>query len=382
MNQLYLTHRHLLPARLKIPPSDPPSADLPPTGHHNLMRNPPLQPFPNGLFPPFRFVTRRILPGLGLITVACVLIAALTGAIERESAPVDIGLTCIQPSPFRLHVERHGVVEPYHSTIVRSDCCWKTTILSIVPEGTWVQKGDVVCVLDSSEIEEFARSREVLLIKYRGRLDGALHDEDMLASQSERLLAAAEYRFQSADQELSEYQNGTFPQQLEEMERNLSLFSDQTLAAAEAVRHSELLWSMGLISRQQMFRDSLELLDRQQQHDQLLSKLNLLINFTSGRNNLRLEHGRNNALQNVARTKIRNSLAETNARLTSLAFERTVRIYEGYYRRAVDSIKACTLRSPCDGQCFTEIRGISEAAESLRSKSAQLFASCRKCSKS
>ncbi len=296
----------------------------------------------------------------------------LTGAVEPTAAPVEVGLLLIEPSTFRWEVERHGIVEPYRSTAVYSDCYWTTNILSIVPEGTWVQAGDVVCVMDSAEIEDYARTREVLLIKYRGRLDNALHDEKMLASQGDRLLSAASFKYQTADQELSAYQSGTLPQTLEEMERNLSMLSEKTRTAADGVEQSEKLWAMGLINGQTMSRESLDLLTLQQKHDQLSGNLNLLTNFKSPRDNLRLEFTRNNALRNVARTKIKNSLAETKARLTTLSYERTMQIYERYHRRATESIEACTLRAPCDGQVmhgnswYLRSRGITQIEEGSR----------------
>lgn len=284
------------------------------------------------------------------ILLASAAVFIFTGAVERDSATIDVGLIELKPSTFRFQIERHGVVEPYRSTPVHSECYWSTNILSIVPEGTWVQEGDVVCVLDASDVEDYARSREVLLIKYRGRLDNAMHDEKMLASQGDRLLSAAKYKYENAQQELNEYQGGTLPQQLEEMERNLSMLADQSRAAANGVQQMEQLWAIGLIDGQQMSRESLDCLELQQKHDQLDDKLNLLIDFTSPRNNLKLQFTRNNAMRNVARTQIKNSLAETKARLTCLSYERTMRIYERYHKRATDSIAACTLRAPCAGQ--------------------------------
>ncbi|MEO2017089.1 MAG: hypothetical protein ABGZ53_22265, partial [Fuerstiella sp.] len=173
-------------------------------------------------------VARRrfaVFAGSSTLILGCVLL--LTGAVDRGVAPVEVGLTQLQPSMFKVEIEQQGIVEPYRSTEVDSACYWTTTILSIVPEGTWVQKGDVVCVLDASDVEAYARSREILLIKYRGRLDNALHDQKMLKTINERRLQAAEYAVESNTQSLLEYMDGTFPQQLEKMEQNLSMLSQE-----------------------------------------------------------------------------------------------------------------------------------------------------------
>ncbi|MGB4736737.1 MAG: efflux RND transporter periplasmic adaptor subunit [Fuerstiella sp.] len=301
----------------------------------------------------------------------------LTGAVDRNVAPVDIGLEEIQPSQFLVNVQQRGVVEPMSSKAVHSSCYWSTNILSIVPEGTWVQAGDVVCVLDAAEIEDFKRSREVILIKYRGRLDGAVQDEQLLAAQNDRRLTAAEFKVQSSELQLHEYSDGTLPQLLEEMEQDLAVLADQSDAAGDEIRHIEKMWAMGLTSRQGLDRGTLDLIDANEKHRQLESKLNLLTKFTQPRTQINLEHRHTEAVRTLVRVKMSNGLARTRARLTTLSYERTLRIYERYYRRAVESIEACTLRAPCDGQVmygnswYLMSRGITQVAEGARIRNLQ-----------
>ncbi|MEQ9411002.1 MAG: HlyD family efflux transporter periplasmic adaptor subunit [Fuerstiella sp.] len=316
-----------------------------------------------------RSFSARSLLLLSTSTALTVGITALTGAVDSSSDPAALTFTEVQPSTFRWQVEMPGVIEPLHSAAVHSECYWNCRILSLVPEGTWVQKGDVVCVLDSADIEEFARAREVLLIKYRSRLDNALQDQELQQSQNERRLTAAQFKYETATRQLEEYRDGTFPQQLEELERNLAILSDQAMAAEDEVRHTERLWVMGMVNRSEMERGSLDLHKAQQKYDQLEAKLRLLTEFSHPRSTLQLEHTATNAERNVARTRMTNELSMTRARLTTLSYERTLRIYERYYRRAVDSIKACTLRAPCDGQIvhanpwYLRSRGITRIEE-------------------
>ena len=111
------------------------------------------------------------------------------------------------------------------------------------------------------------------------------------------------------------------------------------------------------------------MIDANEKHRQLESKLNLLTKFTQPRTQINLEHRHTEAVRNLVRVKMSNGLARTRARLTTLSYERTLRIYERYYRRAVESIEACTLRAPCDGQVmygnswYLMSRGITQVAE-------------------
>lgn len=301
----------------------------------------------------FHFVRRhRALASLGAASMVCLFLFGLTGANDKaiSFSEADFGVVSLEPSEFRLEMQRQGIIEPAASEEVRSACFWKTEILSLVPEGTWVQEGDVVCVLDASEIEEYARSRESTLIRYRGLLDNALHDEKMLATASERTLTAAEFKFTEAEENLRVYSEANFPESVRKLEDDLQLQNTRLLSLQDDARHVERLWLMGVTTSTEMSRTSLSLMNAEQKQTELQSQLNLLTGFSHPRSSLKLDFSRTNAARNVVRTQLKNSLSATKARLSRLAWERRVRIYEKYHKRALDSIEACVLRAPRSGQ--------------------------------
>lgn len=288
-----------------------------------------------------------------IVLFCCTVAAAslfLTGAAERGDGVVDVGLTTVQRSAFFDSVERRGVVEPMSSTPVHSECYWTTNIISIVPEGTFVREGDVVCVLDASEVEEYKQKRELTLLTYRNRLQNARHAQAMLESDNERRLSAAQHQFQTANYEEGEYLGGKFPQMVQEMEQKLQLLTESAESIADETRHVEKLWAMGMVGTQEMEQQSLELMNSRENIRQQQSRLNLLTKFTHPRSELKLGNTRTQALRNVNRVQLTNSMAETRSRITILSYEKTLRVYERYHKRAVDSIAACTITAPRDGQ--------------------------------
>lgn len=305
---------------------------------------------------------------------AAVLVSAwvLTGAGLQSDSPVEVGLQKIATSDFVVTIERAGVVEPMSSTEVRSGCYWSTNILSIVPEGTWVKEGDVVCTLDSADVEDYARTRELVLLKYRSRLESAKHERSMLASDNERRLSAAEFKYQKASYNLNEYEDASYPQQVDELEQNLSMLNDSSLSVIEETEHLEKLWAMGMVGRREMEEQTVELLDAQEQYRRKEAEFDLLTRFRHPRKQVELGHARTQSLRNVTRVQLANGLAETRANLSVLSLQRTIRIYEGYYERALNSIEACTVRAPCDGQVvygnswYLMSRGITYIAEGNR----------------
>ena len=287
---------------------------------------------------------------LGTVALATLAITFGTGAVNRDRDPIELKLLDVQPQLFVDKIELQGNVEPLRSETVSSECRWSTTILSIVPEGTWVQKGDVVCILDSADIEEYLRVRDVPLIRARATLDASVQDEELLKAANERRQTQAEFLAQTAASDRDEYLFGTHPQQIEKLQQDLELYESQLLSAQDEFDYTERLWAQGFANQRTLDQAAFDLQGKMERVRRLRADLGLDDRFTHPRNELRLGFRASNAEREVLRTEIINSLAETRARLTTLANERRVQIYERYVNNAKSSIAACTLRAPRDGQ--------------------------------
>lgn len=316
---------------------------------------------------PFRSGRARLsLVSLGAIAAS---LLTLPGATTSDVALVEVGLTTVESSSFHRKVTRDGIVEPFKTAAVHSESYWSAPILSILPEGTWVQEGDIVCVLDSADIEDYARKREVTLVKYRGRLESAVQDEQLVKASNERRLSAAKFSYQKFADRLSEYEQATYPQQIEDLEDQLSILASESESSDEALRHTEKLWTMGLVGIGEMEKYNLAHLKNTEALRKAESSYRLLTEFTHPRSETKLRHDRTDAALDITRTQLVNSRALTSARTTTLSYERRLHIYERIYRRAMQSIEACTMRAPCDGPIlygnswYLMSRGITQIAE-------------------
>jgi HlyD family secretion protein len=100
------------------------------------------------------------------------------------------------------------------------------TILSLVPEGTLVKKGDVLCRLDSSDYEELVRQQEIELER----------------STSEK--AQAELDLKAAEEALREYRDG------QAVQSELELRGKVTLAEADRSKaKNRLAWVRKMLAR-------------------------------------------------------------------------------------------------------------------------------------
>ena len=278
------------------------------------------------------------------------LTAMVAGALSLIPKAVPPQLLTVEKAPFKIEITSGGSLEPLRTERVISQCQWTVQILSLVPEGTWVRKGDIVCVLDSSEIEEFRRAREVSLIKAHSSLEASRQQEEIVRAANERRLAEAEHRRQNAEMDLFEYTNGTHPNAVGKLDDDISINEDRLRAVEYDLQFAERMWMLGYASRPEVAAESLKATTQSEQLRRLEAQKNLVEQYTHPRQDVLMQHQLTNSRLNVIRTELANSLALSRAALAELSDERRLAIYERYAKAATDSIKACVLRAPRDGQ--------------------------------
>jgi multidrug efflux pump subunit AcrA (membrane-fusion protein) len=278
-----------------------------------------------------------------LLLLICAIGAAagFTTARSGDANGLQSRLLTVQPSRFRITRECSGLIEPVTTSVVQSGCHWTVSILSLVPEGTEVQAGDVVCVL---------RSREISLIRANAAVTASLKSEELQRTAAERRLSDAQFALQSAEMDLQQYVHGTHPKQVDKLDRDLQLAETQKQSAEDEYAFTRRMWMTGVANRSEVDAAGMALTNRSVQAGRLAGQKELLQKFTDPRTRRRLEYNVDHLKLNLARTDLANSLAETRYRMISLSDQRRLDIYERYARTARESIEACTLRAPRAGR--------------------------------
>lgn len=269
---------------------------------------------------------------------------------ETRAVVTSDDVVVVQPKRFRITRDFSGTIEPIASSVSQSACHWTVSILSLVPEGTWVEQGDVVCVLDSAEIQEFLRSREISLIRANAALTASLKQQELQQAAAERRLSDAKFLLQSAEMELRQYVEGTYPKQMERLQKDIRVSETQAQTASEDLGFVNQLWMTGLANRAEVDLAEFSATTREEQLRRLQGQQTLLEKFSNPKMLRQLEHRVDYLNLNLIRTDLSNSLAETRSRMIALSDQRRLDIYERYARTARESIDACTLRAPRSGR--------------------------------
>lgn len=264
-------------------------------------------------------------------------------------APEPPQLMTVEKVPFRLDVKSVGIVEPVRTKRVTSQSLWPVQILSLVPEGTFVNEGDVVCELDSSKLREILREREVLVIKAKAALEAAQRQEELQKAGNERRLAVAKQAALAAELDLKLYEEATLPLQLDKFENDINLSDDRLAITEDDFYATEALWALGIENDPALAAASLKVTTQQEELRRLEASRTRFEKFQTPRTKTQLNHQRSMSQLNLIRTELANSLMLSRTRIGALSEERRLRIYERYAKMASDSINACTLKAPCSG---------------------------------
>ena len=159
---------------------------------------------------------------------------------NRQEGPIVITHT-VQRGLFENEVVERGEVESSENVEVRCEVRSRgnsgVAILEVVKEGTHVEKDDVLVRLDSSAME-----REVV-------------EQQIKCNASQAAMVEALNRFEAAKISKEEYINGTYVQELEQINSEIFVAEEELQKAQEYVIYSQRLAARGYVTAQQLEGD-------------------------------------------------------------------------------------------------------------------------------
>jgi RND family efflux transporter MFP subunit len=189
-----------------------------------------------------------------------------------------------------------------------------TVILKILPEGTAVKQGDLVCELDSS------------------RLRDRLAEQEIATKRAEADVEQSRKTHEVAEIAVKEYIEGTFPQDEQSAEGQIKLAEADLMRAQERLQWSDRMLAKKVIDSTQNQADKLVLQKAQATLRENQTKLEVLRKYTREKQVKELQ-------ANVEKAKA-----------DELARKATYNLEQAKERRLRKQIEKCKLFAPADGE--------------------------------
>ncbi|MCA8997007.1 MAG: HlyD family efflux transporter periplasmic adaptor subunit [Planctomycetaceae bacterium] len=294
------------------------------------------------------FVWRLILCA-GFLSLAAVPMVGYGLPDSFPEIPVD-GFTFVERGPMEVVISQVGEIQSADNELLVNDCEFSTRLVSLLPEGTWVEPGDIVAELDTSDLEPLARKREILVIQAEARFRQAKEDLEIQKLTNQSRLAEAQIAVRLAKLELEGYTSASHPQQLHKLQAAVALAEEAVARADDNHQFIKRMVTRGYRQRDDEENARLTLLKSQQSLQTAKDKLTLFEDFAHPRSIEKLTADYEESIRDLERVKNTNQSALLSREVSLRSRERSYRIYKDYLDRLNTSIAACTLRATRPGE--------------------------------
>ena len=270
-----------------------------------------------------------------------------------KSNQVDVEslqLTTASKQSFLFELSVTGAVDSRSIEVIASHVEGEATILKIVPEGTIVDVGEVVCELDSSELRDSAQEQEIAVTQAQAAMEQAIEAHKIQEKQNESDIAAAKLQWQLAKLDLQSFVKGEFPQQQNQLSANVVLASETLLRNEERYEYVKEQMKKGFLPQDELEKANLDVKTAELEVKAAKEELRVLNSFTKKRKQVELEANAVELGRELDRVKLAASSALTQLEADVTATKLTHEIALAEYEHTLEQIEHCLLKAPTAGQ--------------------------------
>lgn len=258
-------------------------------------------------------------------------------------------VTEVERAPLVINVSEAGSIKPQEQIILKSAVEGRRAIIYIIPEGSFVKKGDLLVELDVSELETKRADQEIVVENAEaGKLIKA---DDLVVAQNQAKadVELAELKVRFAKEDLQKYIEGEYPKNLSEAEGNVKLAEEELERARDKMEWSKKLFDEKYLSETEMRGDELSWKRAELSLKTAKGNLSLLQNYTYKRQVAQLESDLSQAEMSLERTKRKAnasvSSAEASLRAKELEYTRQLERLKHYEKQVANA----KIYAPMDG---------------------------------
>ena len=270
--------------------------------------------------------------------------------IRPKQKSEDNGVSIpVSRGPLRISVTESGTIKSRDQVVVKSQVEGRTTILSLISEGTYVNKDDLLIELDSSSLEDQKTKQEITVLNANASFIRATENLAVTQSQGESDIAEASLDYEFAKLDLEKYNKGEYPQEVRQLQAQITIAEQELAQANDTLDWSKKLAKEGYITETELKGDELDAIRKQIDLDLAKGKLDLLQTYTHGRNLRQLKSDveqAKKALERVQR-RARGDVIQAQADLT--AKESEYNRQKSILDKTKDQITKCRITAPVGG---------------------------------
>jgi HlyD family secretion protein len=201
-----------------------------------------------------------VIGGLGIAGIgpAATLMGGMTGEAEESAVPGPK----VKRGPMVIAVTQRGNLSAKNSIQIRNELEGRTTILSMIQEGTMVEEGELLVELDVSNMEERRVQQGISVQNSQAAHTKAVQQLEIQDSQNQSDIARGERLVDFAQIDEDKYLNGDWLQTLKSADESITLAKEELAQADKRLTDSIKLNEEGFLTDNELETDRLALTRR------------------------------------------------------------------------------------------------------------------------
>jgi len=288
-----------------------------------------------------------VVGGLVLLAVAAawwLLLGPATGSGDADALTV-----AVRQSTLVISVTESGTLASRENEPIKCELEGGSTIISLVDEGTWVNKGDKLVELDASGLEEKLEQQK---ITFENALSAHAQAEAELAiqiSQNESNIKQASLKVEFAELDLNKYIEGEYPQQKRSAEADITVAQLEYKQSQKRLGETKKLHQDGYVTQTELEADELEVRKRELALQQAEEALKVLEQYTHKKAEAQLRSDLEEAIKNLKRVQDQAASAQARAEADLKAKKSTLELQKAKLKRLNEQSGKTVIRAPRAG---------------------------------
>ena len=263
----------------------------------SLGRKTPVKRSRSGMQPLLVIVLVTILGGGLWLALANRGLFGTAGAAPLRGASVQRG-------PLKISVIERGNLKAADSISLKSEIEGTTTILKLIPEGTLVEEGALLCELDATQLVDRKFEQEIAVRNAEAAYVKSKQNYEIQKSQNDSDVKKAEQQLFFAEMDLRKFQEGEKRAQEAQADEAIKLAEEEATRAGEKLDWSQKLNEKGFLTDTELEADRLSRSRAEIQLEQAKRDQDLLVRFQLPRDEADLVSKLEEAHRELERVKL------------------------------------------------------------------------------
>ncbi len=286
---------------------------------------------------------------LAAVAIAGAALAARHRARRARAASQAVPVYEAAQGPLTISLTQSGTIQSREKVIIRCEVEGRNTVISLVPEGKVVKKGELLVEIDSSELEENRIEQQIRLESVRSAMIQARENMDVVSNTAIADVDEAELNLRFAHLEQEKFSEAEYLQQLQQADADIKIASVELKRANDKLEWSERLATPGYLTRTELDADRLAAQKCALDLELAKNKMLVLTNYTYTQTVEKNASNIRKAERELARLKRKGESSLIQAESDLLAKESEFERQKQKLDRLVEQIGKCKITAPADG---------------------------------